>query len=83
MKRLLLAFSLFITTPGFAGEITSRITDSVQLTVQGAAVQTERIGSSYAVGGANIGVSALGGLRHQVNKNPRAWQGNGDTRGIS
>jgi hypothetical protein len=62
MKRLLLAFSLFITTPGFAGEITSRITDSVQLTVQGAAVQTERIGSSYAVGGTNIGVSALGGL---------------------
>ena len=62
MKRLLLAFSLFITTPVFAGEITSRITDSVQLTVQGAAVQTERIGSSYAVGGTNIGVSALGGL---------------------
>ena len=62
MKRLLLAFSLFLTTPGFAGEITSRITDSVQLTVQGAAVQTERIGSSYAVSGTNIGVSALGGL---------------------
>jgi len=62
MKRLLLAFSLFLTTPVFAGEITSRITDSVQLTVQGAAVQTERIGSSYAVGGTNIGVSALGGL---------------------
>ena len=62
MKRLLLAFSLFLTTPVFAGEITSRITDSVQLTVQGAAVQTERIGSSYAVSGTNIGVSALGGL---------------------
>ena len=62
MKRLLLAFSLFLTTPVFAGEITSRITDSVQLTVQGAAVQTERIGSSYAVSGTNIGVSNLGGL---------------------
>ena len=62
MKRLLLAFSLFLTTPVFAGEISSTITDSVQLTVQGAAVQTERIGSSYAVTGTNIGVSALGGL---------------------
>lgn len=62
MKRLLLAFSLFLTTPVFAGEISSTITDSVQLTVQGAAVQTERIGSSYAVSGTNIGVSALGGL---------------------
>lgn len=60
MKRLLLAFSLFLTTPVFAGEITSRITDSVQLTVQGAAVQTERIGSSYAVGGTNISGAGFG-----------------------
>ena len=60
MKRLLLAFSLFLTTPVFAGEISSTITDSVQLTVQGAAVQTERIGSSYAVGGTNISGAGFG-----------------------
>lgn len=41
MKRLALIFSLFFTTPAFAGEITSKITDSIQLSVQGAAVQSK------------------------------------------
>ena len=49
MKRLILAFSLFLTTPAFAGEITHKIVDSVQLGVQGAAVQSERVGGQYAV----------------------------------
>ena len=62
MKRLLLAFSLFLTTPVFASEITSRITDSVQLGVQGAAVQSQRMGSSYSVSGSNVNVTTLGGL---------------------
>ena len=39
MKRLLLALSLFFAIPVSASEITSKIVDSVQLTVQGAAVQ--------------------------------------------
>ena len=62
MKRLLLAFSLFFTTPVFAGEITSKIVDSVQLGVQGAAVQSERVGGQYAVSGTNINVTTLGGV---------------------
>jgi len=62
MKRLFLAFSLFLTIPVSAAEITSKITDSVQLGVQGTAIQTQRIGSSYAVSGSNIGVATLGGL---------------------
>ena len=61
-KLLLLASTLFLATPVSASEITSRITDSVQLTVEGAAVQSTRIGSSYSVSGSNIAVTTLGGL---------------------
>jgi len=64
MKRLFLIASstLFLATPVSAAEITSRITDSIQLTVDGAAVQSNRIGSSYSVSGSNISVTTLGGL---------------------
>ena len=61
MKRLAFVFSLFLTTPVSAAEITSKITDSVQLSVQGAAVQSTRIGASYGVSGTNITSSAFGG----------------------
>jgi hypothetical protein len=54
MKKLLLAFSLFFITPVSAAEITSKITDSVQLGVQGAAVQSTRIGASYSMSGTNV-----------------------------
>ncbi len=60
MKKLLLAFSLFFTTPAFAAEITSKIVDSVQLSVQGAAVQSNRVGAQYTVAGTNINVTTLG-----------------------
>jgi hypothetical protein len=62
MKRLLLAFSLFFAIPVSAAEITSRITDSVQLGVQGAAVQSTRIGASYSASGTNIQSSSFGGV---------------------
>ena len=62
MKKLLLAFSLFFTTPAFAAEITSKIVDSVQLSVQGAAVQSNRVGAQYTVSGTNINVTTLGGV---------------------
>jgi hypothetical protein len=62
MKRLLLAFSLFFITPASAAEITSRITDSVQLGVQGAAVQSTRIGASYSASGTNISATSFGGV---------------------
>ena len=77
MKRLALIFSLFLTTPAFAGEITSKITDSVQLGVQGAAVQSERVGASYAVSGTNINVTTLGGVggagSYGINTNGQAF----------
>jgi len=61
-KFLLLVSALLITTPLSAREINSRITDSVQLTVDGAAVQTQRLGSTYSVSGSNIAVDTMGGL---------------------
>jgi hypothetical protein len=62
MKRLLLAFSLLFVTPVSAAEITSKITDSVQLGVQGAAVQSTRIGASYSASGTNISATSFGGV---------------------
>ena len=63
MKKLALILApFFIMSPVSAAEITSRITDSVQLTVDGPTVQSTRIGSSYSVSGSNISVSTLGGL---------------------
>jgi len=77
MKKLLLAFSLFLTTPVFAGEITHKIVDSVQLSVQGAAVQSERVGGQYAVSGSNINVTTLGGVgsagSYAINTNGSAF----------
>ena len=62
MKRLILAFSLFFITPVSAAEITSKITDSIQLGVQGAAVQSTRLGASYSVSGTNIQATSFGGV---------------------
>ena len=52
--------TLFFVTPVSAAQITSRITDSVQLTVDGPAVQSTRLGSSYSVSGSNITVTSNG-----------------------
>ena len=62
MRKALLLLPFFIMTPVSAAEITSRITDSVQLTVDGPMVQSTRIGSSYSVSGSNVNVTTLGGL---------------------
>jgi hypothetical protein len=62
MKRLLLVLSLFFAIPVSASEITSKIVDSVQLTVQGAAVQSTRMGASYGVSGTNIQTCYIFGL---------------------
>lgn len=62
MKRLLLAFSLFFVIPASAAEITSKITDSVQLKVDAAASQALRVGAQYSVSGSNISSSTFGGV---------------------
>jgi len=62
MKKLLLAFSLFFAIPASAAEITSKITDSVQLKVDAAASQAIRVGAQYSVSGTNIQSSTFGGV---------------------
>ncbi len=64
MKRTLVALLLVASSASAtsAMEIRSSITDSVQLTVEGAAVQTQRIGSNYSVSGSNVTAGTLGGL---------------------
>ena len=76
MKRLLLVFSsVFFVTPVFAGEITHKIVDSVQLTVDGAASAATRIGSSYAVTGSNIkDTGTFGGLTAPASATAAATQ---------
>ena len=62
MKKLLLAFSLFVITPVSAAEITSKITDSIQLKVDAAASQAIRVGGQYSASGTNIQSSTFGGV---------------------
>jgi hypothetical protein len=62
MKNLILLAALFATGSAASAEIRSTIVDSVQLTVEGPAVQSTRIGSTYSVSGSNISVTTLGGL---------------------
>jgi hypothetical protein len=57
-----LAFSLFFITPVSAAEITSKITDSIQLKVDAAASQAIRVGAQYSASGTNIQSSAFGGV---------------------
>ena len=49
------------SSPAFA-DITHSITSSVQLNVNAAGTQVERIGNSYSVSGTNIDVTTLGGM---------------------
>ncbi len=63
MKKLaFIVAPFFVMSSVSAGEITSRITDSIQLTVDGPTVQSTRMGSSYSVSGNNVSVTTLGGL---------------------
>ena len=63
MKKVLLVLStLFFVTPLSAAEITSKITDSVQLKVDAAASQAIRVGGQYSVSGTNIQSSTFGGV---------------------
>jgi len=64
MKRVLLALAgvTFFVSPVSAAQITSRIVDSVQLTVDGPSVTSTRLGSTYSASGSNVTATNLGGL---------------------
>ena len=61
-KVLLLVLPLIIMKSATAADIRSTIVDSVQLTVDGPAIQSTRVGSNYSVSGSNVSVTTLGGL---------------------
>ena len=66
MKRLLALLLVAGASAANAGEIRSTITDSVQLTVEGPAVQSTRVGANYAVSGSNISATTMGGLNNSA-----------------
>lgn len=52
---------ILMAAPAYA-DITTKLSTSVQLTVDAAASQATRLGSSYSVSGSNISASTLGGI---------------------
>ena len=62
MKRFLPILLLTGFSSPVMADITHSISSSVQLNVNAAATQVERIGNSYSVSGTNIDVTTLGGM---------------------
>ena len=63
MKKFLIFCGVFfIGSAASAGEIHNIITDSIQLTVNGSATTSTRLGSNYSVSGSNMSVTTMGGL---------------------
>ena len=61
MKKALMAFGMLLMAAPAHADITHKISTSVQLTVDAAASQATRIGSTYSVSGSNVSAT-LGGL---------------------
>jgi hypothetical protein len=61
MKKALLLFSMILMAAPAHADITHKISSSVQLTVDSAASQATRLGSTYSVSGSNVSAT-LGGL---------------------
>ncbi len=63
MKRFLPIIMLLMSAPMSArADLIHRLTTSTQLSVDGAATQASRIGSTYSVSGNNITAGTMGGL---------------------
>jgi len=63
MKRFLPIIMLLMAAPMAArADLIHRLTTSTQLSVDGAATQANRIGSTYSVSGNNITAGTMGGL---------------------
>jgi len=61
MKKALIAFGMLLMAAPAYADITTKFSSSVQLTVDAAASQATRIGSTYSVSGSNVSAT-LGGL---------------------
>ena len=66
MKKLLLLATLFAAGSAASADIRSTIVDSVQLTVDGPAIQSTRMGANYSVSGSNISATTMGGLNNSA-----------------
>lgn len=54
MKKLALLFGMFLMAAPAHADITHRLSTSVQLTVDAAATNAQRVGNSYAISGNNV-----------------------------
>jgi len=61
MKKELIAFGMLLMAAPAHADITTKFSSSVQLTVDAAASQATRIGSTYSMSGSNV-TATLGGL---------------------
>ena len=62
MKRALIALGMILMAAPAHADISHKLSTSVQLTVDAAASQATRIGSTYSVSGSNITPATVGGL---------------------
>ena len=70
MKRFLPIIMLLMAAPMSArADLIHRLTTSTQLSVDGAATQASRIGSTYSVSGNNITAGTMGGLTKATGDN--------------
>ena len=74
MRKAAIIFGMTLMTAPAYADITTKMSSSVQLTVNAAATQVERIGSSYAVSGSNIDVTTFGGLTAPASATAAATQ---------
>ena len=74
MKKAVLLFGMLLMAAPAHADLTHKIVDSVQLTVDGAASAATRIGSSYSVTGSNISATTFGGLTAPASATAAATQ---------
>ena len=61
MKKALLLFGMLLMTAPAHADVVTKFSSSIQLTVDAAASQATRLGSTYSVSGSNVSAT-LGGL---------------------
>jgi hypothetical protein len=62
VKKYFFIFGMFLMTSPANADLTHKISSSVQLQVDSAASQSQRIGSQYSVSGTNVTLDTAGGL---------------------
>lgn len=62
MKKYFFIFGMFLMAAPANADLTHKISSSVQLQVDSAAAQSQRIGSQYSVSGTNVTLGTAGGL---------------------